>query len=118
MFMGEVTGYIIDRDGSQYEVKRAIVTASAAGNTAVVAAVADRKIRVISYILSAVTANNVKFQRATTDITPLHYMPATSTVVAPQNKHGYAETAVNEALNINLSAATAVGCLVCYIEVP
>ncbi len=117
MFNGNVTGYFIDRDGSHYEVKRAFITASAIGNTQVVAAIADRKIRVLGYTLSAVAANNVKFQRGATDVTMLHYMPATATVVAPLDNHGYADTAVNEALNINLSAATAVGCLVRYIEV-
>lgn len=116
-FLGDVTGYLIDRDGNQYEIKRALVTTAAAGNTALVAAVTGKKIRLIAYQISAVSANNVKFQRGTTDVIPLHYMAATSTVFAPPDVHGYAETAVTEALNINLSAATSVTCLARYIEV-
>lgn len=116
-FMGDVTGYLIGPDGSQYEVKRAFITATAIGNTPAVAAVTGKKIRVLGYTLSAVSANNVKFQRATTDITPLHYMGATSSVPVPYDPNGHCETAITEALNLNCSAATAVGCLVRYIEV-
>ena len=116
-FMGEVTGSLISADGATYEVKRAFVTTAASGNTAVVAAVTGKKIRVLGYTLSAVSANNVKFQRGTTDVIPLHYMGATSTVSVPYDGHGHCETAVTEALNVNLSAATSVSCLVRYIEV-
>lgn len=117
-FFRDVTGVIIDGDGAVYSVKQAFATPTVIGNTQVVAAVTDKKIRVLRYTLSAVGANNVKFQSATSDICPLHYMAATSTVNVMPDVHGHFETAVAAALNANLSAATAVGVLVTYIEVP
>lgn len=88
--------------------QRAIFTASAIGNTAAIAAVAGQVIRVKAIVISAVTANNVKFQSNTTDVTGLHYLGATATVVLPYSPGGWFETAAGEALNVNLSAATAV----------
>jgi len=92
----------------------AAINASAAGDTAVVAAVTtpgNKKIRVKRLVLSALAANNVKLRSGTTDITGLIYMPATSTVpvVANGDRDWLFETAAGQALNVNLSAATAVG---------
>lgn len=93
----------------------ALVTASAIGDTAVVAAVAGKKIRVRQVVLSAVTANNAKLRSGTTDRLGLIYLPATQTVVlaAPSGDFLF-ETAAGAALNVNLSAATAVSVFVVY----
>lgn len=86
------------------------------GNTAVVAAPgAGLMVRVVSMALIVGSANNVKFQSATTDITALFQFAANGGMVLPDNKDGWFQTAANEALNINLSASTAVGYQINYV---
>lgn len=93
----------------------AAIAASALGDNAIVAAVAGKKIRVQDIVLSALTANNVKARSGATDLTGLIYLPATSTVPVIAAKDRYLfETAAGAALNLNLSAATAVGGWVSY----
>ena len=100
--------------------KVAFVNATASGNTQVVAAVVGKKIRVIGdkIINSGASVIAVKYQSSTTDITP--------TDDAAENGGGWTntpargflfETAVNEALNINLGAGGTVGGHVQYVEV-
>ena len=89
---------------------------SSSGNTAVVAAAgAGIMIRVLSLVIvNGATANSIKFQSATTDITCLFAFGANGGMVLDHNKAGHFQTAANEALNINLSGATAVGYLLNY----
>jgi hypothetical protein len=91
------------------------ITASASGDTAVVAAVAGKKIRIKGYAITngAASVQNVKWRSGTTDITGLFYSTAigpiiTRDLVSNPNDF-YFETAAGAALNLNLSAATAVG---------
>lgn len=98
-------------------LKRFIITASASGNTAVVAAVAGKKIRVISFNFVANGTVNVKWQSATTDISGLTYCVQFSGKALQFHPGGHLETAVAEALNINLSGNVAVGGEGTYIEV-
>ncbi len=97
--------------------KFAAITASASGATVVVAAVASKKIRVISYVVVANAAVNIKFQSNSTDKTGLLYLAANGGVSGAYAPTGHFETASGEALNINLSAAVAVGGHVTYVEV-
>lgn len=103
--------------GAAVAPKFAAITASASGNTSVVAAVTGKKIRVISVWVVANAAVNVKFQSATTDKTGLAYLAVNGGFVLPFSPVGHFETASGEALNINLSAAVAVGGSVTYVEV-
>lgn len=105
-----------------YTVKSADIVASASGATEVVAAVTtpvNKKIRVLSYLYRVNGAVNVKWQSATTDLTGLSYNGAAGEGEAPTAAAGafLFETAAGAALNINLSAAVAVGGHVCYVEV-
>lgn len=97
--------------------KFAVITASASGATAVVASVASKKIRVISYVVVANAAVNIKFQSNSTDKTGLLYLAGNGGVSGAYAPTGHFETASGEALNINLSAAVAVGGHVTYVEV-
>jgi hypothetical protein len=91
---------------------------SASGNTALVAAVPGAAIRVLGVALvNGGTANNIKFQSATTDISALFALGINGGFVLPFNEHGWMQTAIGEALNINLSGATAVGVQISYILV-
>lgn len=97
--------------------KRAKISASASGATPIVAAVPGKRIRVVSYLLSANADVNAKFQSASTDLTDWLYMGAKGGNGAAFSLAGHFETAAAEALNINLSGAVAVGGFLTYTEV-
>lgn len=104
--------------------KFATIVASASGVTIVVAAVTSKKIRVVSWELSASGIVNVKWQSHTTptDLTGLHYMNATGTTGtgtagAPFSPAGHFESLSGQSLDINLSAAIPVGGSLVYVEV-
>lgn len=98
-------------------LQSASIAASTSGNTQVVAAVAGQRIYVAGFYASVNGAVNVKFQSATTDITGLFYgQTAGNGLVAPHVPPPayWCRTASGEALNINLSAAVAVGGVLLY----
>jgi hypothetical protein len=69
-------------------------------------------------VLVANAAVNAKWQSATAgDKSGLLYLAANGGVVAPESPRGYFETAAGEALQLNLSAAVAVGGHISYCEV-
>ena len=89
---------------------------SGTGNTVVVAAVAGARYRVLSCMVISTLANNVKFQSNTTDITATFPLGDNGGFMLPFSEHGWFETAVGEALNVNLSVATATGVQIQYIK--
>ena len=95
------------------------ITAASNGNNTIIAAVSNKKIRVLSLSLSASAAVNVKFQSGAsgTDITGLYYLAANGSVVLPYDPHGWLQTATAELLNLHLSSAVPVGGCLTYIEV-
>jgi hypothetical protein len=99
--------------------KFAAVVASASGVTTVIAAVTSKKIRVLALELMSNGTTNVKWQSHTTptDLTGLAYLVANAGYVLPFCPTGWFETVSGEALDINLSAAIAVGGSVVYVEV-
>lgn len=105
-------------------MKYAAIAAGSSGNNEIVAAVAGKRIRVVGYVLSFSGSVNAKWRSASTDLSGLLYGAANTVVsAAPMPKGerggqaGHMETATGEALNLNLSAATAVGGHVAYEEV-
>jgi len=97
------------------DVKYAKIDCSSSGANQIVAAVASKKLRVVSYVLSASAAVNAKWQSASTDISGLIYMDAKGGA-SPSHFDGLIETAAGEALNLNLSGAIAVGGHLAYVE--
>jgi hypothetical protein len=99
--------------------KYATIAASSSGNNTLVSAVTGKKIRVLAYNFIAGGTVNAKFQSGAggTDLTGLKYCVANSGLVAPFNPAGWFETASNTLLNLNLSAAVAVGGELVYVEV-
>lgn len=92
--------------------------AASSGNTQVVPAQgAGVKIRVMALSVISTLSNTVKFQSATTDRTAGFPVAANGGLVMAQSDRGWFETAANEALNINLSLATAVGVQVVWVPV-
>lgn len=90
---------------------------SALGQTQLVAADAGAKFRVLSVAVVSTTANAVKFQSASNDISATFPLGANGGIVLPFNEHGWFETNVNEALNINMGTATATGVQIQYIKI-
>jgi hypothetical protein len=116
--VSNVGGSIIDENGVIRTVQRSFLDATASGNTEVVAAQGTGiKIRVIALYHVSLTAVTVKFQSATTSKSPGVPAAANGGLVLPRNDHGWFETAANEALNVNLSAAVATGVMVDWIPV-
>jgi len=97
-------------------VRTAILDTSTSGNNELVAApTGGGAIRVLSLVVVAAAANTIKLASASTAITGLSALAANGGLVLPFSEHGWCQCAANEALNINLSAATAVGVTVQYI---
>lgn len=98
-------------------IKHAYVNASSSGNNELVAAAgAGIKIRVISLVaVCGASANSMKLQSATTDISALFPFAGNGGMVLNENASGWFATAANEALNVNLSGATAVGVSITYV---
>ena len=90
---------------------------SSSGQTQLVAAVANTKYRVLAIAIVATTANAVKFQSASNDISATFPLGANGGIVLPFNEHGWFDTNVNEALNINMGTATATGVQIQYIKI-
>ena len=99
--------------------KYAVITASTSGNNTLVAAVVGKKIRVLAVWLTSNGTVNAKFQSGAggTDITGLAYLVVNTGFALAYNPVGWFETGSNTLLNLNLSAAIAVGGSLVYIEV-
>lgn len=95
-----------------------VISCSSSGNNEIVAAVSGKKIRVLAWDVSPSDVVNFKWRTANTDITGLYYAANAGNGVSKSfSPVGYFETASDEALNLNLSAAEAVGGSLVYVEV-
>lgn len=106
----------LDYEGAYTPELYAFVNAATGARREIVAAVANRKIRVLSYSLSgpAGSVSTATFESATTAISPLISLAANG--FAPESdNNGLFETAAGAALNITTSAT--VGVRVTYILV-
>jgi hypothetical protein len=92
------------------------INATTSGNTQVVGAVSGKRIRVIAFAVVANATVNIKFQSGTTDITGSMRV-VEGGGIAHAYDGGLFQTAVGQALNINLSANATVGGYVVYREI-
>lgn len=101
------------------DIKYASIAVSSSGNNSVIAAVSGKRFRVLGWYLTANAAVNAKFQSNSVDATGLMYNAAQGDgLVAPFSQAGWFETlTANQALNLNLSGAVAVGGIVIYAEI-
>jgi hypothetical protein len=98
--------------------KFAKINASGLGTNNVLAAVTGKKIRVLRWDLTSSGAVNAKFQsNAATDISGLYYFGANGGISAGFSPVGHFQTNAGETLDLNLSAAVAVGGTLTYVEV-
>ena len=113
----------IYESGTALTPKRAFANV-AAGQTdsSIVAAVSQKKIRVISVaMVSGATATNVTFNTkpggAGSAVSPLFANAANSGVVLPVNQWGWFQTSTGEGLTVTTGAGSTTGILVGYLEV-
>jgi len=105
--------------GTVVTPKYAVIAASSSGNNTIVAAVTSKKVRILAVQMISNGTVNAKWQSGAggTDLTGLAYLVANTGYVLPYNPVGWFETASNTLMNLNLSAAIAVGGSIVYIEV-
>jgi LEA14-like dessication related protein len=103
-------------------IKRAVISASSSGDNTIIAAVADKKIKVLSVLLIAAEATTVRFESgasgdALTGVMSLE-AKAGFVIPAPADVSGHwFETGVNTLLNLELGGDVQVsGCITYYEE--
>ena len=103
---------------AQVEVKFASVDVASSGDNSIVALVAGKEIRVISYVLVASGGANTLFWNSSVGGALSGGMGLADTGgISAQSQTGLFETVAGEALELNLSAATSVDGHISYIEV-
>lgn len=117
---GEPSQYFMNIVESTAPIKFAAIAATTLGDNTLKAAVTGKKIRVLSLALVASGgANSIRFESAAggTALTGVMDIVADGQLVLPHNPTGWFQTIVSELLNLELSAATAVGGFFTYQEV-
>lgn len=101
------------------EIKHASIAASSSGDNTVVAAVAGKRIRVLSYMLVAAGAVTVRFESGAggTALSGQMSLAANGGAVANFNQGGWFQTAAGSLLNLELGGAVSVAGHLSYIEV-
>jgi len=97
-------------------VQYALINATSFGDTQIVPAVSGKRIRVIAYAVIASATVSIKFRSGTTDITGSMRV-VEGGGIAHAYDGGLFQTAVGQALNINLSTNATVGGYVVYREI-
>jgi hypothetical protein len=93
----------------------ASVSTAGSGDTEIVAAVPNKKIRVVNYALVANAAVSAKWKSGSTDKTGAMPFAANGGISCPGSSDSvWFETATGEALNLNLSGAVQVSGHVSY----
>jgi hypothetical protein len=106
------------RQAHKRAIKFAAISASSSGNNTIVAAVTDKRIRVLSAFLVAAGAVTAKFQSGAsgTDLTGAASLSANGGYVLPFNEGGWFQTDPGTLLNLSLGGAQSVAGSVSYIE--
>jgi hypothetical protein len=82
-------------------VLHAVIDTQATTTNAIVPAVSDKRIRVLSYVIIVGSAGTVQWESGTTDLSGAMSLASNGGVAAPFNPAGHFQTGVNEVLNIN-----------------
>ena len=112
-------GSVFDSTNTLCACSYAPITASAAGTTAVVAAITGKRIIVLRWALTANGAVNVNLQSHTTPAiaTGLHYLTQYASAYGGWCPGGIFATLPGEGLDINLSGNNAVGGELTYVAI-
>lgn len=106
--------------GIQSAVQFAAISAAVLGDNTLVAAVAGKKIRVLAlFMVASGGANTTRFESGAggTALSGLMDLVADGQMNLAFNPAGWFETAAGALLNLELSAATAVGGMLAYVTV-
>ena len=104
-------------------MKFAAINASASGGNTIVAAVAGKRIRVVSYVIVAAGSVTATWQSASTALSGPMSLAASGGasasigIMAPGGAYGLFQTESGEALNLSLGGAVNVAGHLCYLEV-
>ena len=112
------TDVIMD-DATSLTPKYAIIDVASSGDNTILAAVATKKIRVLSLFLISAGTVNARFEddASGTALTGQMNFIANTGIVLPFNPVGWFETSVNTLLNLELSAAVSCDGSFTYVEV-
>ena len=106
----------IDGTGKRRIIQRSSVNAALLGsNVGIAAQGAGLKIRVLGFIVISTLAQTVRFLSAASAMSADFPVAANGGVSSGVSEFGWFETAANEALNINLSVATATGIQIIWV---
>ena len=99
--------------------KFAAIAASSSGDNTLVAAVASKKLRVLSYTLVAAGAVTCRFEDGAggTAKSGVMSLAANGVLSVPFSAVGHFETTANTLLNLELGGAVSVAGHICYVEV-
>jgi len=117
--MAHQIAVIFDTGNTPHAVCYAPITASASGTTTIVAASSGQQIYVLRWNITANGNVNVNLQSHTTtaNATGLHYLTQYASAGGGWCPGGIFATSPGEALDINLSAAVAVGGELTYVAI-
>lgn len=115
----ELEGSSFRDAGTARTPKFAIIDCASSGDNTLIAAVASRKIRVLSVFLMASAAVTIRFESGAggTALTGQMQVAANGGFALNFNPVGHFETAVNTLLNLELSGAISVDGCITYVEV-
>jgi len=105
--------------GDLMSVKYAVINANTSGNNTVVAAVASKRIRVLSMWIICTSAGDVRWESAAggTALTGQAPVAANGGYVLPYNEGGWFQTVAGELLNLELSGTLDCNGSLSYVEV-
>lgn len=119
--------YYDEKAGDYVQIQRGFADPAGAGDNQLVAApAAGFKVRLLAamWLNNAVTAQNVRFRSGTNSKSAIYNNPAplagqnvNQPMSLPFNQAGWLDCNAAEALNLNLSAATAVGITFVYVVI-
>ena len=100
-------------------IKYAAIAAGSSGDNTLVAAVTDKKIRVLSMLVLVPSDLVIAFESSAggTALTGDMELGAKRPLVLPFNPEGWFETVAGELLNLELAGATAVAGCFSYVEI-
>jgi hypothetical protein len=110
----DVSGYVLTPDDGIVQVKRAFATGATIGTHTLVAAVTDKKITVLQYLITTVDGLNLVFKSGATTISG---NIAATGAMSPYCPHGFFQTTAGAALGFNIDAAESTSVHILYVEV-
>lgn len=104
-----------DLTGVQRQTSFSFANPASTGNTQLVAAQGGLRILVLEVCIITSTAQSIKFQSATNDISCAWPLATNGGLVLPYSKNGWLQTNIGEALNINLSGGFAAAVQIAWM---